>query len=268
MDAFDRSEKQEAFHRLVEVMARLRRECPWDREQTSGSILPYLIEETYEVLEAIEDGDPLQVKSELGDLLLQVLFHSELANERGEFDVYDVVDAVRQKMVRRHPHVFAGSDAADAEAVLAQWSKIKAAERRADDPAASVLEGVPRSLPALLRAERLGEKASRVGFDWPSAAAVMGKVREELAELDEAIAEETPERIEEELGDLLFALASFGRKHSLSPEFALRRALERFEARFRFVEREITGADRDIHDVTLDELETLWQRAKAVARVR
>ncbi len=252
----------DAFQRLVEVMHRLRRECPWDREQTSQSILPYLIEETYEVLEAIEDGDPDEVRGELGDLLLQVLFHSELAKERGEFDVYDVAETIAQKMIRRHPHVFAGKEVADADAVLAQWSRIKQAERSAEGARASVLDGVPRSLPALLRAERLGEKASRVGFDWPNAAAVLDKVREELGELEAAIAEGKPERVEAELGDLLFALASFGRRSGSSAELALGRGLQRFEARFRAVERAVAASGRDIHDLTLEELEAHWQQVK------
>ncbi|MGH7804981.1 MAG: nucleoside triphosphate pyrophosphohydrolase [Candidatus Binatia bacterium] len=252
----------DAFHRLVEVMHRLRRECPWDREQTSRSILPYLIEETYEVLEAIEDGDPAEVRAELGDLLLQVLFHSELAKERGEFDVWDVAETITEKMIRRHPHVFAGADVANADAVLAQWSRIKRAERTAEAGEASVLDGAPRSLPALLRAERLGEKASRVGFDWPSAAAVLDKVREELAELDAAIAEGKPERVEAELGDLLFALASFGRRAGTSAELALGRALQRFEGRFRAVERAVAASGRDIHDLTPEDLEAHWQQVK------
>lgn len=257
-----REAEQKAFHRLVEVMARLRKECPWDREQTSLSILPYLIEETYETLEAIESGDPDEVRAELGDLLLQVLFHSELASERGEFDVWDVAEGIRRKMVHRHPHVFGDSSASDAEQVLAQWSKIKAAERRAAKGEASVLDGVPRSLPSLLRAERLGEKASRVGFDWPEARAVMDKVREELAELEAALEGGDDDRIEAELGDLLFALASFGRKRGASAEIALKHALDRFERRFRAIEAEITAEGRDVHAVSLEELEDRWNRVK------
>jgi MazG family protein len=253
----------DAFDRLVEVMHRLRRECPWDKEQTSRSILPYLIEETYEVLEAIEDGGPAEVRAELGDLLLQVLFHAELAKERGEFDVHDVADAIRQKMIRRHPHVFAGVEVANAEAVLAQWSRIKRAERTSANAEASVLDGVPRSMPALLRAERLGEKASRVGFDWPDARSVLDKVHEELAELEQAIAGESAERIEDEVGDLLFAIASFARKSGSSAELALGRALARFETRFRAVERDVAASGRDIHDLSQGELEALWQKAKA-----
>jgi tetrapyrrole methylase family protein / MazG family protein len=252
----------DSFHRLVEVMHRLRRECPWDREQTSQSILPYLIEETYEVLEAIEESDPAEVRAELGDLLLQILFHAELAKERGEFDVYDVADAICQKMIRRHPHVFAGAEVADAEAVLANWSRIKHAERTAESGRASVLDGVPRSLPALLRAERLGEKATRVGFDWPNAASVLEKVREELGELEGAISEQNPERVEAELGDLLFALASFARRSGASAELALGRALRRFEDRFRSMESAVAASGRDIHDLSLEELEALWQEAK------
>jgi MazG family protein len=261
-DAPSIAEKQAAFHWLVEVMSRLRRECPWDREQTSRSILPYLIEETYEVLEAIEAGDPAEIRAELGDLLLQVLFHSELASERGEFDVYDVAEAIRAKMVHRHPHVFGDSTASNPEEVLAQWSRIKAAERRAERTDVSVLDGVPSSLPSLLRAERLGEKASRVGFDWPDPAAVLDKVREELGELEEALRGGADDRVEAELGDLLFALASLGRKRGTSAELALKRALDRFERRFRAVEAAVSESGRDVHAVSLEELEEHWRRVK------
>jgi MazG family protein len=243
-------------------MGRLRRECPWDREQTSRSIMPYLIEETYEVLEALESGDPQATRSELGDLLLQVLFHSELASERGEFDVYDVADAIREKMVRRHPHVFGDVRLAGSDAVLAQWSRIKAEERREARGDSSVLAGVPRSVPALLRAERLGEKGSRVGFDWTEASQVLDKVREEVVELEEAVASGDPERIEHELGDCLFALVSLGRHTSTSAELALGRALDRFEKRFRWIEAQIAARGADVHATSTEELEALWQQAK------
>lgn len=243
-------------------MHRLRRECPWDREQTSRSIMPYLIEETYEVLEALEGADAAEVRGELGDLLLQVLFHSELASERGEFDVYDVCDAIREKMIRRHPHVFGDVALDDAEQVLRQWSRIKAEERRDGAKDASVLAGVPRSLPSLLRAERLGEKASRVGFDWKAAREVLGKIHEEIAELEQALEGGKPEEIEHELGDAIFALASLGRKAGLSAELSLARTLDRFGERFRWIEAELARNGREPHAVPLDEMEALWQAAK------
>jgi MazG family protein len=251
-----------AFLDLVETVATLRRECPWDREQTSTSIMPFLIEETYEVLEAIESEKPEDVRGELGDLLLQILLHAEMAAERGEFDIRAVMDGVREKMVRRHPHVFAGLDVAGTQEVLGNWSRIKAEERRAKQEDASVLAGVPASLPALLRAERLGEKASRAGFDWTTARAVLGKVHEELAELGAALDAQRIEDVESEVGDCLFALASFARKSGLSAELALRRSLERFIDRFRFVEHELERQGRSAHEASLEEMEALWQQAK------
>jgi MazG family protein len=256
------SGKPDSFAKLVETMRRLRRECPWDRQQTSQSILPYLIEETYEVVEALEGTDPDEVRAELGDLLLQVLFHSELASERGEFDVYDVIETVREKMIRRHPHVFGDVEARTAEEVLRNWSRIKQQERQGDQKDASVLAGVPASLPALLRAERLGEKASRVGFDWPDGASVLDKVHEETVELEAAIRAEDPRQIEHEIGDALFALASLARKFGVSAEIALRRTLERFCDRFHHIEAELSRQGRDIHATSLADMETLWQEAK------
>jgi MazG family protein len=251
-----------AFVALVDTVARLRRECPWDREQTSRSIMPFLIEETYEVLEALESASPEEVRGELGDLLLQILLHAEMASERGEFDIGDVLEAVRSKMVRRHPHVFGNLTVTGADEVLENWSAIKQEERRAARKDTSALAGVPAGLPALLRAERLGEKASRVRFDWTDSSAVLGKVREELAELDEALAKGAATEIESELGDCLFALASLGRKVGLSAELALTRALDRFASRFRYVEGKLGRAGRSARDASPEELEALWQEAK------
>ncbi len=255
-------EKRNAFHALVEVVGRLRRECPWDREQTSQSIMPHLIEEAYEVLEALEAESPSEVRSELGDLLLQIVFQAELATERGEFDVYDVAEAVREKMIRRHPHVF-GTVAVDGKKeVLRNWSRIKDVERREKDAAGSILSGVPVSAPALLRAERLGEKASRAGFDWPDARSVLEKVREELGELERALDANDPAAIEHEVGDCLFALSSLARRAGVSAELSLIRALGRFLDRFHYVEGELRKQNRPIHDATLEEMEALWQAAK------
>jgi tetrapyrrole methylase family protein / MazG family protein len=256
------SETASAFIALVETVARLRRECPWDREQTSKSIMPFLIEEAYEVLEALEAENPAEVRGELGDLLLQILLHAEMAAERGEFDVRDVIEAVRTKMVHRHPHVFGDLAVAGKDEVLDNWSRIKAQERRAKQEDASVLAGVPATMPALLRAERLGEKASRVGFDWPEAKAVLDKVREEIGELEEALEAGDAANIEWELGDCLFALASLGRKAGISAELALTRTLGRFVSRFRAIEEELERQGRSAHDATLEEMEALWQRAK------
>jgi MazG family protein len=251
-----------AFLALVETVARLRRDCPWDREQTSKSIMPFLIEETYEVLEALDAETPEEVRGELGDLLLQILLHAEMASERAEFDIRDVIDAVRTKMVRRHPHVFGDLAVAGTHEVLDNWSRIKADERRAARKDASVLAGVPAALPALLRAERLGEKASRVGFDWPDPNGALAKAREEIAELEQALASGAAAEIESEVGDCLFALASLARKAGVSAELALKRTLDRFASRFRHVETALERQGRSARDATLEELEALWQEAK------
>jgi len=251
-----------SFVALVDTVARLRRDCPWDREQTSKSIMPFLIEETYEVLEALESEQPDEVRGELGDLLLQILLHAELASERSEFDVGDVIEGVRSKMVRRHPHVFGNVSVASTGEVLENWSAIKTAERRAASKDASTLAGVPPALPSLLRAERLGEKASRVGFDWEAPRDVLGKVREEIAELEAALASGSTAEIEGELGDCLFALASLGRKAGISAELALTRALDRFVRRFHDVEDGLERSGRSIRDASREELEALWQEAK------
>ena len=253
-----------AFEQFVALIARLRAPggCPWDREQTSKSIMPFLIEETYEVLEALEAEAPAEVRGELGDLMLQILLHAEIASERAEFDIHDVLVAVRDKMVRRHPHVFGGLEVAGTGEVLENWSRIKAAERRAEKKDASVLAGVPAALPALLRAERLGEKASRVGFDWPEARPVLDKVREEVGEVEAALAGGRTEEIESEIGDCLFALTSLARKAGISAEIALQRTLGRFVERFRHVESEIERRGRSIDQSSLEEMEALWQEAK------
>jgi tetrapyrrole methylase family protein/MazG family protein len=256
------TDRASAFLALVETVARLRRDCPWDREQTSKSIMPYLIEETYEVIEALEAGDPQEVRSELGDLLLQILLHAESASERDVFDIGEVMEAIRAKMIRRHPHVFGDVSVTGKDEVLANWSRIKTEERRAKQTDASVLAGVPLALPALLRAERLGEKASRVGFDWPDARSVLDKVREEIAELEAALAGGRSEEIESEIGDCLFALASLARRAGVSAELALTRALERFISRFRRVEADLDARGRSPHHATLEELEALWREAK------
>lgn len=251
-----------AFLDLVRTVARLRRDCPWDREQTARSIMPFLIEETYEVLEALEHEQAAEIRAELGDLLLQILLHSEIASERGDFDIRGVIESVNEKMIRRHPHVFGGLSVGGTGEVLANWSRIKAEERRAEKKDASVLAGVPSSLPALLRAERLGEKASRVGFDWVSTAGAFDKVREEVAELEAALAGGNLAEVEAELGDCLFALASVGRKAGVSAELALSRALDRFLGRFRHVEAELAKRGRTAHESSLEEMEALWQDAK------
>jgi tetrapyrrole methylase family protein/MazG family protein len=257
-----------ALERLVQVMHRLRSPggCPWDREQTHESLRPYLIEEAYEVLEAIEIGDDRELCEELGDVLLQVVFHAELARERGAFDIDDVARAIVDKLVRRHPHVFADVEVTDANDVARNWARIKAEERQeksgtrpANKPALSAIDGIPRALPALLRAHRIGEKAGRVGVDWPTAEAVTGKISEEI---EEVRASRDHEERGRELGDLLLAVASYARLHGHDPETVLHEAIERFDARFRAMEAEAHTRQTALDAISEEEREAAWQRAK------
>lgn len=258
----------ELFRELVEIMARLRAEngCPWDREQTPQTIKPYLVEETYEVLEAIDEQDPQKLKEELGDLMLQIVFHAQLAVEAGVFSISDVLAAINDKLVRRHPHVFGDVKAETAQEVLFNWEQIKQAERRQTNSQASFLDGVPRELPALLRAHRLQEKASRVGFDWKEAQEVVQKVEEELGELRVAIQGQAADRVEAELGDLLFALVNLSRFLAVNPEEALRKTIARFIARFRYIEEELARHGRSLRQATLEEMDALWAEAKVKGR--
>jgi tetrapyrrole methylase family protein/MazG family protein len=255
----------ELFAELVEIMARLRGEggCPWDREQTHESIKPYLIEETYEVLEAIDEQDPAKLREELGDLVLQVVFHAQMAEEAEAFSIADVLASINDKLRRRHPHVFGDVKAETAQEVLFNWEQIKQAERRREKGEASLLDGVPRELPALLRAHRLQEKASRVGFDWAEAQEVLRKVEEELAELRAAMQAQGTDRMEAEMGDLLFALVNLSRFIAVNPEEALRKTIARFIARFRFIEEELVRRGRSLKQASLQEMDALWADAKA-----
>ena len=255
----------ELFAELVEIMARLRGSggCPWDREQTHESIKPYLIEETYEVLEAIDEQDPAKLREELGDLILQVVFHAQMAEEAGAFSIADVLGTISDKLRRRHPHVFGDVKAETAQEVLFNWEQIKQAERRREKGEASLLDGVPRELPALLRAHRLQEKASRVGFDWAEAQEVLRKVEEELAELRAAMQAQGTDRMEAEMGDLLFALVNLSRFIAVNPEEALRKTIARFIARFRFIEEELVRRGRSLKQASLQEMDALWADAKA-----
>ncbi|GAB5468980.1 MAG: nucleoside triphosphate pyrophosphohydrolase [Rhodospirillales bacterium] len=257
------------LERLLAIMARLRDPetgCPWDVAQDFSSIAPYTIEEAYEVAEAIAQQDLPSLKDELGDLLLQVVFHARIAEEAGHFTFQDVAETIAEKMVRRHPHVFGDGVAKEGDAV--SWESIKAEERAAKGGgAASQLDGVALALPALLRAAKLQKRAARVGFDWPDAAKVLAKVEEELAELRAEIAALPDDpaaraRAEEELGDLLFVLANLSRHLSLDPESALRKANAKFERRFHFIEAALAAQERSPEDASLEELEALWLAAK------
>jgi MazG family protein len=263
------SRPAESIERLLAIMARLRGPggCPWDREQTLETLRPYVLEETYEVLEAMESGDAREHCEELGDLLLQIVFQAQLTSEAGAFDFADVADAISKKLVSRHPHVFGDAQVADAEAVMKQWVELKRKEKAAKGGGKSVLEGVPRELPALARADRLTEKASRVGFDWPDATGARLKIDEEVAELDAAIAGGDRKEIEHELGDVLFAVANLARKLGFPPEEALRRSVGRFIDRFHYIEEQLESRGIAQGQASLEEMDRLWDAAKkALAR--
>jgi MazG family protein len=268
---------QAAIDRLLRIMDRLRDPggCPWDREQTLRSLTPYLLEEAHEVIEAIEAGDAEHHREELGDLLFQVVFQARIAREDGKFDFAQVCDGISDKLTRRHPHVFGDVSVSGSREVVKNWERIKADERKAKgDVPRSAIGGVPAALPALVRAERLTEKAAAVGFDWPDVQGVLSKVREELGELDEAVAQRAaagPEdgdahdlhgRVEHELGDLIFALANLGRFLKVHPEEALRGSVRRFESRFHHVEDRLREQGRTPRDSTLQEMDRYWEEAK------
>lgn len=266
--------------RLIEIMAALRTPgtgCPWDLEQSFETIAPYTIEEAYEVADAIASGDKADLRDELGDLLLQVAFHARMAEEDGDFDFGDVVEAITRKLIRRHPHVFGDARDSTPGEVKASWSAIKAEEkaeraaRRAasglpEEKAKSALDGVPLPLPALTRAVKLQEKASRVGFDWNDARQVLAKIREETAELEEALDHGETQAVADEMGDLFFALANLARHVNVDPEAALRGTNEKFIRRFNFIERALAAAGRRPEDATLAEMDTLWDEAKRQER--
>jgi tetrapyrrole methylase family protein / MazG family protein len=257
-----------SLERLLDLMTRLRGPggCPWDREQTLETLRPYVLEETYEVLEAIDGGDVSAHREELGDLLLQIVFQAELRREAGAFEFADVADAISDKLVSRHPHVFGDSVVKDAEGVLLQWAALKREEKKRKGGGQSALEGVPREMPALARADRLTEKASRVGFDWPDPSGARAKVAEELAELDAAMASGDRSEMEHELGDVLFALANLARKLGIAPEEALRATIGRFVRRFTHVERQLEAAGVAPGSATLEEMDRLWDEAKDLER--
>ena len=264
----------QSFPRLVELMQRLLAPdgCPWDREQTFGTLRRYVLEEACEVIDAIDGGDRTELRGELGDLLLQVVFQAELGRREGAFGPDDVIQSICDKLVRRHPHVFAEDTVESASEVLTNWERIKARERKDDGKNATLLSGVPRSLPALGRAQRVGEKVARVGFDWPDARGSREKVREELSELDEALESRDKDRIEAELGDVLFALVNLARHVEVDAESALRRTIDKFTSRFAHVERRVNevhggfpASTRD-EGLALEELDAYWDEAKAIER--
>ncbi len=244
------------FEDLKEIMSELRKKCPWDRKQTHESLKKYLIEETYEVIDAIDRKDWEALKEELGDLLLQPVFHAKIAEEEGRFNIDDVVDHLCKKLIERHPHVFGEEEARSAEEVLKNWERRKLKKRK------SVLEGVPKSLPALMRAEKLQKKASKVGFDWKNLKDVEEKVREEWNEFWKASKSGKREEMEHELGDLLFAIVNLARFLKIDPEEALQKANERFIRRFEYVENKVKESGKGWDEFSLEELDRFWEEAK------
>ncbi|MGP4686990.1 nucleoside triphosphate pyrophosphohydrolase [Agrobacterium pusense] len=273
-------EASKDISRLIEIMEALRQPetgCPWDVVQTFETIKPYTIEEAYEVADAIERRDMDDLCDELGDLLLQVVFHARIAEERGEFAFGDVVHAVTSKMIRRHPHVFAASEADTPDSVKLQWDRIKAEEKReraarrarrgmTEDFKAGFLGGVQRSQPALTEALKLQEQAARVGFDWSDPAPILDKIEEEIAELREALEEGRPEKVSDELGDLIFALVNIGRHVKADPENALRGTNTKFRRRFNHIEKSLGENGETLEEASLERMEDLWQAAKRIER--
>jgi tetrapyrrole methylase family protein/MazG family protein len=246
---------------LIKIMSALRGEkgCPWDREQTMESLKPFIVEETYEVLEAIDEKNPEAVKEELGDLLFQIVFQCQIAQEKGEFGMGDVIEKIGKKMISRHPHVFGDADYKTSAEVLVNWEVQKKKEGKQRE---SLLEGVPMTLPALLRAHRLQDRASRVGFDWDKIDDVMKKLEEEISEFREAIKKKEERAIEEELGDLLFMLVNISRFIGVNPEDALRKTISKFISRFRYIEMAAADAGKALSEMSLAEMDALWDEAK------
>lgn len=245
------------FKELYEIVKRLRVECPWDREQTNESIKAATIEEAYEVMEAIDDNNYAELKKELGDLLLHVIFHSVIAGEKNHFELEEVIDSISEKLIRRHPHVFGNVEVSGPEEVKKNWESIKLTEGRD-----SVLEGVPKKLPALQRAHRLQEKAAKVGFDWEKKEDVWKKVIEEIEEMHASEKRESRAELESEIGDVFFALVNYARFLGVNPENALRRTNEKFIRRFNYVEKMINGSGRKIDESNLNEMDKYWEESK------
>lgn len=267
-----------SFDDLVQLMARLRAPdgCPWDRKQTHASLKPYLVEEAYEVLEAIDHTDITRLREELGDVLLQVIFHAQIGIEQETFSIEDVIHALAEKLVRRHPHVFGTTDqqqeSLNADDVKVRWEQIKRNEREEKGQDSSALEGVPKTLPALLRAYQIQARAARVGFDWSDVTPVLGKLEEELQEFRDAMAAssasapstspEANEHVEAELGDVLFTIVNVSRFLKINPEEALRKTINRFIDRFQYIEAQAALTGRSLQDMTLEEMDALWEQAK------
>lgn len=258
-----REEKLEALGRIIDTLDILRVKCPWDAKQTNESLRPNTIEEVYELCQALLDENVPEIRKELGDVLLHVLFYSKIADEKGQFDIADVADALNSKLIFRHPHVFGDVKADDAHQVEQNWEDIKLKERGGNK---TVLAGVPAALPALVKAFRVQEKAANVGFDWETPEQVWAKVQEEIKEVTQAISSGNECDIEAEFGDLLFSVINAARLYKVNPENALERTNRKFINRFNYIESEAIADGRSIRDLSLDEMESLWQKAKKAAK--
>lgn len=250
---------QAKFNEFVEIVKRLRKECPWDKEQTNDSIKAATIEEAYEVVDAIDSKDFTELRKELGDLLLHVVFHTVIAEDSNHFSINEVIDSIREKLIRRHPHVFGDTKVSGSAEVKKNWEEIKLTEGRK-----SILDGVPVILPALQRAHRLQEKASKVGFDWETKEDVWKKVIEEIEEMHRSEKEESPERLESEIGDVFFAMVNYSRYLGINPENALRNTNKKFIDRFSYVEKKIIETGRKLSESTLKEMDKYWEESKKI----
>ena len=257
----DNKQIADAFIELLEVLRRLRAPegCSWDQEQTSESLIPYLLEETYEIIEAIEDGDIESLKEELGDLSLHILFQAELSREKGMFDISDSLKHISEKLIRRHPQVF---NTNKSKKSIGDINKSWEADKQKEKKRENILDGVPKNLPALIRAHRIQEKASNVGFDWKELPPILDKVDEELDELKEAVELKDPENIKDEMGDVLFSLVNLSRFLDINPENALRMSISKFEIRFAQVEKELKKRGKSLTDSTLEEMDVIWNEVK------
>jgi tetrapyrrole methylase family protein/MazG family protein len=251
--------KNQKFDELVKLMAKLRskRGCPWDRLQTHKSLLPYLLEESYEVLDTVESKDDKKLKEELGDLLLQIVFHSQIARERKKFDIYEVIQGLMTKLVERHPHVFKRRQKISSEQVIKNWEHIKL-----QNEGRGILSGIPRTLPALLKAYRVQEKVGRVGFDWEEKDDILSKLEEELEEFKKVYKKKKSELKEEEIGDIFFTLVNLSRHLNINAEFALKKTIKKFVKRFDYVEKQLKKQGKSLSKATLQEMDTLWEKAK------
>ncbi|MBW1971955.1 MAG: nucleoside triphosphate pyrophosphohydrolase [Spirochaetes bacterium] len=251
-----------SFSRLINLIETLRGKdgCPWDKKQTIDSIKPFVVEECYELVEAIDEGSLSGIKEELGDLLFHIFFIAEITKEIKAFDINDVVEHITKKMIRRHPHVFGNKKVKNAKEVELNWSELKAKEKQ--NKRSSLMDGLPKSLPALIRAFRLTERASKVGFDWEKASDIFPKIKEELSELEEEIKKKKINNVEEEVGDLLFVIANLARLLKINPEDALRKSVNKFEKRFRYIEKSLKKEGKSLNDATLEEMDKLWEKAK------